>query len=105
MAPNTTALIQPMDQNVIQNIKLNYRKSLLVNVLSKCFHGENFVDSLKAINLRDTVFSLANCWKLVSPMLIKKSWKHLLPFRTENEIDEVAENNDIQLSTLIDQIQ
>jgi len=71
LALNTTALIQPMDQSVIQNIKLNYRKFLLVNVLSKCLHGENPVDSLKAINLNNTVFSLANCWKLISPMLIK----------------------------------
>lgn len=94
-----------MDQNVIQNIKLNYRKSLLVNVLADPVHGENLVDALKAINLKDTVFSLANCWKLVPPMLIKKSWKHLLPFQVENEIDEVAEINDIQLSTLINQIQ
>jgi len=38
-------------------------------------------------------------------MLIKKLWKHLLPFQVQNEIDEVAEINDIQLSTLINQIQ
>jgi len=50
LLPNTTALIQPMDQNVIQNIKLNYRKSLLVNVLTDPVHGENFVDALKTIN-------------------------------------------------------
>ena len=31
--------------------------------------------------------------------------KHLLPFQAENEINEVAEINDIQLSTLINQIQ
>ena len=87
LPPNTTALIQPMDQNVIQNIKLNYRKSLLVNVLADPVHGENLIDALKAINLKDAVFSLAYCWKLVPPMLIKKSWKHLLPFQTENKID------------------
>ncbi|XP_025405713.1 jerky protein homolog-like [Sipha flava] len=105
LPPNTTALIQPMDQNVIQNIKLNYRKSLLVNVLADPVHGENLIDALKAINLKDAVFSLVNCWKLVQPMLIKKSWKHLLPFQTENKIDEVVEINDIQISTLINQIQ
>ncbi|KAF0712292.1 jerky protein-like, partial [Aphis craccivora] len=79
--------------------------SLLVNVLADPVHGENLVDALKAIHLKDAVFSLANCWKLVPPMLIKKSWKHLLPFQAENEIDEVVEINDIQLSTLINQIQ
>jgi len=69
-----TALIQPIDQNVIQNIKLNYCKSLLVNVLANLVHGENLVvDALiKAIHLKDTVFCLGNCWKLVSPMLMNK---------------------------------
>jgi hypothetical protein len=105
LPPNTTALIQPMDQNVIQNIKLNYRKSLLVNVLADPVHGKNLIDALKAINLKDAVFSLANCWKLVPQMLIKKSWKHLLPFQTENKIDEVVEINGIQISTLMNQIQ
>lgn len=52
LPPNTTALIQPMDQNVIQNIKL---------ILADPVHGENLVDALKAINLKDAVFSLANC--------------------------------------------
>ncbi|XP_025417896.1 jerky protein homolog-like [Sipha flava] len=55
LPPNTTALIQPMDQNVIQNIKLNYRKSLLVNVLADPVHGENLIDALKAINLKDAI--------------------------------------------------
>jgi len=49
-----------MGQNVIQNIKFNYLKSLLVNVLADPVHGKNFIDALKAINLKDTVFSLAN---------------------------------------------
>lgn len=35
MPPNCTALIQPMDQHVIQNIKVNYKKKLLLRVFSQ----------------------------------------------------------------------
>ncbi|GBM35581.1 hypothetical protein AVEN_121034-2 [Araneus ventricosus] len=35
------ALIQPMDQNVIQNIKLGYRKLLLTTILNDPLHNEN----------------------------------------------------------------
>ncbi|GBM42855.1 hypothetical protein AVEN_78420-1 [Araneus ventricosus] len=38
---NTTALIQPIDQNVIQNIKLGYRKLLLTNILNDPVQNEN----------------------------------------------------------------
>jgi len=58
-----TVLIQPIDQNVIQNIKLNYCKSLLVNVLADLVRSENLVvDALiKAINL---IHSFLSCKKL-----------------------------------------
>ncbi|GBO34234.1 hypothetical protein AVEN_155145-1 [Araneus ventricosus] len=35
------ALIQPMDQNIIQNIKLRYRKLLLTTFLNDPLHNEN----------------------------------------------------------------
>ncbi|GBN52499.1 hypothetical protein AVEN_259695-1 [Araneus ventricosus] len=35
------ALIQPMDQNVIQNIKLGYRKLLLTTILNDPLHNES----------------------------------------------------------------
>ncbi|GBL77436.1 hypothetical protein AVEN_41832-1 [Araneus ventricosus] len=76
--PNTTALIQPMDQNVIQNIKLGYRKLLLTNIVNDPVHNENLEKTLKNVNLKDVVFSLANCWASVSTLLINKSWKNLL---------------------------
>ncbi|GBO38008.1 hypothetical protein AVEN_61865-1 [Araneus ventricosus] len=69
---NTTALIQPMDQNVIQNIKLGYRKLLLTNILNDPVHNENLEKTLTNVHLKDVVFSLANCWTFVSTLLINK---------------------------------
>ncbi|GBN34197.1 hypothetical protein AVEN_25462-1 [Araneus ventricosus] len=48
--PNTTALIQPMDQNVKKNIKLGYRKLLLTNILNDPAHNENLGKTLRIKN-------------------------------------------------------
>lgn len=99
LPPNTTACIQPMDQNVIQNVKLNDRKSLLVNCLALC--SENLMNSLKSITLKDTVFLLANCWANVKASLINKSWKNLHPeFLTDNDETE----DDVPLAQLFNRL-
>ncbi|GBN72498.1 hypothetical protein AVEN_229873-1 [Araneus ventricosus] len=71
------ALIQPMDQNVIRNIKLGYRKLLLTTILNDPLHNENLEKTQTNVHLKD-VFSLAN-WASVSTLLINKSWKNFLP--------------------------
>ncbi|GBM20846.1 Jerky -like [Araneus ventricosus] len=99
LPPNTTALIQIMDENVIQNTKLGYRKLLLTNNLNDPVHNENSEKTLKNVNLKDVVFRLANCWTFVSTLLINKSWKNLLPNFIDSEVEE------IQLASLINLLQ
>ncbi|GBN19030.1 hypothetical protein AVEN_104265-1 [Araneus ventricosus] len=84
------ALIQPMDQNVNQNIKLGYHKLLLTMILNDPQHNENLEKTQTNVNLKDVEFSLAN-WASVSTLLFNKSWKNLLP----NFIDSV---NSIKIS-------
>lgn len=79
LPPNVTPLLQPMDQNVIQAIKMQYKKSLLYNVLSK---DESVIKSLKEINLKDVVYSLANAWNNLDKKVIICSWKKLWPDMT-----------------------
>ncbi|GBN49540.1 Jerky -like [Araneus ventricosus] len=88
LPPNMIALIQPMDQNVIQNIKLGYRKLFLTNILNDSVFNENLEKTLKNINLKDVVFSLANCWASVSTLLINKSCKNLLSNFIDSEVEE-----------------
>lgn len=65
-----------MDRNVIQAIKMQYKKSLLYNVLSK---EECVIKSLKEITLKDVVYSLANAWEGLNEKVIICSWKKLWP--------------------------
>ncbi|GBM54532.1 hypothetical protein AVEN_8554-1 [Araneus ventricosus] len=99
------ALIQPMDQNVIQNIKLGHRKLLLTNILSDPVHNENSVKTLKNVNLKDVVFNLANYWASVSTLLINKLWKNLLLNFIDSEVEENVQTEEIQLASLINQLQ
>ncbi|GBN43160.1 hypothetical protein AVEN_186002-1 [Araneus ventricosus] len=105
LPPNTTVLIQPMHQNVIPNIKLGYRKLLLTNILDDPVHNESLEKTLKNANLKDVAFSPVNCWASVSTLLINKSWKNLLPNFIDSEVEENVQTEEIQLASLINQLQ
>ncbi|XP_063914808.1 jerky protein homolog-like [Zophobas morio] len=77
LPPNCNALIQPMDQHVIKNVKLYYRKSLLLNVISK--ENEDITTILKKFDLLAAVFSLRGAWSKITSNLLQKSWKNLWP--------------------------
>ncbi|GBN70224.1 hypothetical protein AVEN_145464-1 [Araneus ventricosus] len=98
------ALTQPMDQNVIQNIKLGYRKLLLTTILNNSLRNENLEKTQTNVNLKDVVFSLAN-WASVSTLLINKSWKNLLPNFIDSEVEENVQTEEIHLASLINQLQ
>ncbi|GBO06350.1 hypothetical protein AVEN_114454-1 [Araneus ventricosus] len=103
--PNTTPLVKPMDQNVIQNIKLGYRKLLLTKIVNDPVHNENLEKTLKNVNLKDVVLRLANCWAAVSTLLFNKSWKNSLPNFIDSEVEEnVQTEEEIQLALLINQL-
>lgn len=76
LPPNVTPILQPMDQNVIQAIKMQYKKSLLYTVLSK---DDSVIKSLNQVNLKDVVFSLANAWENLNKKVIVCSWANLWP--------------------------
>ncbi|GBN83634.1 hypothetical protein AVEN_30763-1 [Araneus ventricosus] len=59
--------------------------------------------TLKNVNLKD-VFSLANSWASVSTLLIRKSWKNLLPNLIDSEVENV-QTEEIRLASLINQLQ
>lgn len=50
LPPNTTSVLQPMDQGVIKNLKLHYRSRLLNRVLLRVDSDKSYaVDVLSAI--------------------------------------------------------
>ncbi|GBN95854.1 hypothetical protein AVEN_69797-1 [Araneus ventricosus] len=90
---------------VIQNIKLGYRKLLLTTILNDPLQNENLEKTQTNVNLKDVVISLANCWASVSTLLINKSWKNSLPNFIDSEVEENVQTEEIQLVSLINQLQ
>ncbi len=53
---NTTSLIEPMDQAVLESLKRRYKKLLLQNFLED-EHGISIFAALKGINMKHVVYT------------------------------------------------
>lgn len=101
LPPNVTPLLQPMDQGVLENLKKNYKRKLLKNLITEIEDGKTVVECLKATTIKDVVYMTASAWEEVKPSTIEKSWKKLLS--SEMPQDSNEENND-ELLALAQQI-
>lgn len=100
MPANTSALIQPMDQNIIKMVKSHYKRSLLMDVVSQ---ESDISASLSRYDIRDAVFNVALAWRKVPTSTIIKSWKPLWPShpllaKGDNDQDllDMNESNNLQ---------
>ncbi|XP_049315826.1 tigger transposable element-derived protein 2-like [Bactrocera dorsalis] len=75
LPPNCTAIIHPLDQNLIQNVKVSYRKQLLNYLL---IDNTDIGIALKNFTLRNCVTLLNNAWLGISQQNIVRSWNQLL---------------------------
>lgn len=64
LPPNTTSRLQPLDAGIIQNVKLNYRKSLLRHILFEMEKDSTATGPslAKSVNLLDAVLWLKKAW-------------------------------------------
>lgn len=83
LPPNTTSILQPMDQGVIKNLKLYYRKSLIIRMIDCLDRGEKFT-----INVYDAINLIAKAWLSVTQKTILHSYFHSkLAVKPANEED------------------
>uniref|UniRef100_A0A8C4SEN5 HTH CENPB-type domain-containing protein n=1 Tax=Erpetoichthys calabaricus TaxID=27687 RepID=A0A8C4SEN5_ERPCA len=71
LPPNTTSVLQPCDQGIIQNMKFFYRKQLLRKYLLAIEANEDF-----SINLLDALHMLHSAWNSVTPRTIENCFRH-----------------------------
>lgn len=71
LPPNTTSVLQPCDQGIIQNLKFNYRKQLLRKYLVAIEAIEEF-----SISLLDALHMLRSAWNSVKPTTIENCFRH-----------------------------
>lgn len=79
MPPNTTSLIQPMDQGVIHSFKCHYKGEFLRRFINMNPSSETIEVCRKSFTIKDCVFVLADAWNSVSRDTLVKAWRNLWP--------------------------
>ena len=96
LPPNTTSLIQPMDQGVLESTKRRYRKELLKKLLLADTSSEDdpeltIIEFWKKLNIKDAMFMIAKAWNDIPEYTIRASWNKLLVGEdAERSVEESA---------------
>lgn len=98
LPPNTTSILQPLNQGIIDLVRKIYKRSLLEKFY---FRNDDqptaMIDVVKKVDLYDCVKMLSDAWDYVSGPTISKSWKSLLgdlitcDFDTKNQVFQTEE--------------
>lgn len=88
LPPNTTSLIQPMDQTVIATFKSYYLRRVMNQMIKKINHHQqceefnrtNVVKSFwKSFTIMDAITIVQESWDEVSHLTLNRSWRKLWP--------------------------
>lgn len=96
LPPNTTCLIQPMDQTVIRSFKCRYVKELMDQVVK----SENIDKFIKGFSIKKAVPLISTAWNSIPASTMKNSWNKLL-----NGIDDFVSKSAESLPKLDQQLQ
>ena len=95
LPPNTTSLIQPMDQGVIATVKALYLKITMQSALSAVESGKkDLVQFWKDYNVLTAVQNIAKCWNKITERNLRGIWKNLIPECN----DKINLNHDVVIS-------
>jgi len=73
--PNTTSLIQPLDQGIIRTMKVHYRTQVMRKMLQAIEEGCSIIDYAKSIDVLVALHMLKQAWLLVSPATIRNCFR------------------------------
>ncbi|KAM4045427.1 tigger transposable element-derived protein 1-like [Anomaloglossus baeobatrachus] len=103
LPPNTTALIQPMDQGVIATFKAFYLRRVIGNALAATGKNKDLTlkDFWKTYNILDAVNNIAYSWDEVKQTSMNGVWKKLCP-QFMNDVTEVQESGTSVIKNVVD---
>ena len=90
---NTTSILQPLDQGVLEAFHRRYHKSLLQKLLLEDQEGKSIVQFVKQINMKDVVMT-ATAWDDIPPPTLARSCNKLLHIGDWSEPSSSAEESD-----------
>ncbi|XP_053964216.1 jerky protein homolog-like [Anastrepha ludens] len=98
LPPSSTAVLQPMDQSVIETLKHRYWKKFIQDLVSQ--ENIDLADYWKNYNIKNAIDNVADSWSELSSTTLEKCWNKLWP-NTEspsNNSDDVS-RADVATST------
>lgn len=98
LPPNTTSLLQPMDQGVISAFKANYLKETLSQLINSCDANDqlSIKDFWKQFNIKMAIEIIDKCWK---GLTLHCMWKKLWPEVTVESINNSEEIDGVSQTT------
>ena len=82
-----------MDQGLIEKIKRIYRKQLLRRLLLAEKDEESVVQFITKLNVKDSIYMLADAWETLTKSNLQRAWRKLWPDE-ESRIEENANENE-----------
>ena len=83
LPPNTTSLIQPMDQAVLNSVKSHQKKQFYFKMFKYCeekfFETSCFNDFLRECIILEAIYDIVQGWSLVPTSTIEKSFRKVFP--------------------------
>ncbi|XP_055371913.1 tigger transposable element-derived protein 1-like [Condylostylus longicornis] len=94
LPPNTTSLIQPMDQGIISSFKRRYLRNTIRLLIDKLNDTESVNENLvhnfwKGFNTKNGIDNISKAWDEVTVSTMKNGWKPLSfmnEYPTEHEV-------------------
>jgi len=84
---NTTSVIQPMDQGILEPLKKRYKKRLLQHLIIENESSSLTIpEVLKQITIKDVVYWSAQAWDEASSSSLASGWKKLLQCETVSQL-------------------
>lgn len=104
---NTTAVLQPLDNGIIQNFKLNYRSLFMKQLISKMDTCESLSSLVKKINVLDAISLIGSSVAKIKAGCVKKCFINCgFPFSQSSEdIQNPEENEILELKNMITETQ
>lgn len=90
LPPNTTGSLQPSDQGIIANLKVQYRKRVLTHLVTQMETVSNCTELKQKVTYLDTILWLKDAIDAISETCVKNCFKKAgFGFMMQEHFDEI----------------